>query len=497
MGIPFFFRKIVTKYGKTIIKPAKLGSTCEHLFLDFNSIIHQSANACITKQPLKKQLEYYPIIIEEILDNITTILNNVKPTKQLYIAVDGLCPVAKMVQQRKRRFMTIWRKKMIKDKHYPDWDSNIITPGTSFMRFLDQELSKFAEANTRKFGFEIKVSGSCEEGEGEHKIFQIIKKGMENCVVYGLDADLMMLSLIHENSDNISLLRDKPAFSNIAGNCENADFLTLSIQQLKIYIEKDFQLNVKEYVILCMFMGNDFIPPLSFLNIRENGIEFIMKKYKELDLNLLNDKGLINLLTLHSLFNKISRVETQYLEESIRSYFTDTMKQPRIITERDADLFPKWTKTADFQLNPHSYYSRFLYTTDIENAVKNYLEGILWTFSYYSRDKYSKTWFYKYNYSPLVTDLAKICMRVQLNDYQVTNQNEFKLLDNPNIQLLMVLPPESMNIIEDENIKKLIITHLTHLFPTGFYVETFLKRYVWECTPCLPKLTLSEIDLHI
>ena len=193
----------------------------------------------------------------------------------------------------------------------------------------------------------------------------------------------------------------------------------------------------------------------------------------------------------------MAQVETQYLEECIASYFTDTMKHPRTVSERDADLFPKWSKTFDFELKSNTYYKRFLYTSNIEDVVKNYLEGILWTFSYYSRSIYSKTWFYKYNYSPLITDLEKLCMRVKLNDYQVTTLKEVALLENPNIQLLMVLPPESMNIIEDENTRALIKTHLVHLFPTGFHIETFLKRYVWDCIPCLPKLTLSEINLHI
>ena len=41
------------------------------------------------------------------------------------------------------------------------------------------------------------VSGSDEKGEGEHKIFTYIKKhNIDNIIIHGLDADLIMLSLL-------------------------------------------------------------------------------------------------------------------------------------------------------------------------------------------------------------------------------------------------------------------------------------------------------------
>ena len=66
------------------------------------------------------------------------------------------------------------------------------------------------------------VSSSMESGEGEHKIFEYIRKYPElhnspdtTTLIYGLDADLIMLTLNHlhiTNNKNMYLFRDTPEF---------------------------------------------------------------------------------------------------------------------------------------------------------------------------------------------------------------------------------------------------------------------------------------------
>ena len=61
------------------------------------------------------------------------------------------------------------------------------------------------------------ISTSVEHGEGEHKIFQYIRDNQEKhskeTVVYGLDADLIMLSINHLRfCPNIYLYRETPHF---------------------------------------------------------------------------------------------------------------------------------------------------------------------------------------------------------------------------------------------------------------------------------------------
>lgn len=70
------------------------------------------------------------------------------------------------------------------------------------------------------------VSSSMETGEGEHKIFEYIRKYPEchnspdtTTLIYGLDADLIMLTLNHlhiTNNKNMYLLETLRSLSNLS-----------------------------------------------------------------------------------------------------------------------------------------------------------------------------------------------------------------------------------------------------------------------------------------
>ena len=123
----------------------------------------------------------------------------------MYIAFDGVAPVAKLEQQRNRRYKTMFEKKilyMLDNTNNNSWDTTQITPGTNFMNLLSKSIHKYFN-NPKKFNIKkIFISCSDEHGEGEHKIYEFIRNNKEhhkttNTIIYGLDADLIMLSLNH------------------------------------------------------------------------------------------------------------------------------------------------------------------------------------------------------------------------------------------------------------------------------------------------------------
>ena len=140
--------------------------------------------------------------------------------------LDGVAPRAKMNQQRARRFRGAqerqeadekkkeFRKMMLGTKGEEEieepketWDSNVITPGTPFMRLLAQSLRYWVayKLNTDPMWANMKViiSDATVPGEGEHKIMEFIRSQRRSQdfdpnthhVIYGLDADLIMLAL--------------------------------------------------------------------------------------------------------------------------------------------------------------------------------------------------------------------------------------------------------------------------------------------------------------
>ena len=135
---------------------------------------------------------------------------------------------------------------------------------------------------------EYHISCSDQIGEGEHKIFQYIRDNQEyhsttTTTIYGLDADLIMLSLNHtEFCKNIFLYRDTPSFINqIDRNLDPNKSYLLNISLLKSTINEDFDNTdrIKDYIFICFLLGNDFMPHIPSINIRSDGINVLLNYY--------------------------------------------------------------------------------------------------------------------------------------------------------------------------------------------------------------------------
>lgn len=260
------------------------------------------------------------------------------------MAVDGVAPRAKMNQQRSRRFRSAKEAEdtaamvLARDGKLPDetaFDSNCITPGTDFMLKLSYALQKWVEykMKTDPFwatGAHVVVTGPDVPGEGEHKVMDFIREEKEKYheaeksgetpeepilwgpewthVLYGLDADLIMLGLVtHE--PNFLLLREKMSVV-MAGRGRNRnrkkkdmmeydmnDFEVLEIKALRQLLsiqfrkfaddkvlEVDYDLDriIDDFVFMCMLVGNDFLSHLPHMEIDNGAISLMMTAYVDL-----------------------------------------------------------------------------------------------------------------------------------------------------------------------------------------------------------------------
>lgn len=513
MGIPFYFKKLFTVFGKKILSKVNIGATCDNLYLDFNCLIHQCAQATVSANPMLTQQEYEPLVIDSVIMGLVNITNVIRPTRTLYVAIDGLCPRAKMVQQRKRRYMSNWRKMMEKATVEPSWDSNIITPGSRFMKNLDDAITSFVAINKSKFKFDIVFSSSNEPGEGEHKIFEIMAaNASSDDVIYGLDADLILLSLIAPNKDHIRLLRERPEFSSsVPKTIENADYIYLDIGALSTHIATHFQVPIADYVMLCTLLGNDFLPPLSYLNIRDEGIEKVIDAYKFLNEPLIGPGPdfALNDIVLSQILKQLAKNEDTAMALACSKYYEWTKSHGR----PSIDSYPQYTKHTPFidpQSQPHSwrdnYYSSLFIKGATQSEISNqYISAILWVHSYYFARDASKTWYYPYAYSPLAKDLVKTFdsitdMESMQKKSRETNDTIYQaLLSNREMQLLSVLPLSSAPILScaGQAVMNEIDKGCLHMYPTGFRVLTFLKTYLWECSPVLPPIDYNALQQHL
>ena len=120
-------------------------------------------------------------------------------------------------------------------------------------------------------------------------------------VVHGLDADLIMLALAtHE--PHFCILRElvldkrKQKAKEEAGDKGPTPFCLCKIWVLREYLHKEFvtadwnmvpggydlEKVIDDFVFMCFFVGNDFLPHLPAIEIRDGAIDMLIYAYKML-----------------------------------------------------------------------------------------------------------------------------------------------------------------------------------------------------------------------
>jgi len=424
MGVPAFFRWLVKKYPKILhdvvenyevvdgveipqdlTLPNPNGIEFDNLYLDMNGIIHPCSHPESGPQPQCEE-----DVMVAIFNYIDRIFSMVRPRRVLFMAIDGVAPRAKMNQQRSRRFKAIKEreeaaekeKKIREETGQPapeekkwDFDSNCITPGTEFMDKVAKSLRYYIQErqNTDPAWQEITVilSDATVPGEGEHKIMEFIRlqrtlEGHDpntHHVLYGLDADLIMLGLAtHE--PHFFILRETVDLG-ISNNCYTCgqpghraseckgvakekqgetdskevirkpfQFLHVSILReyldfdLKPFAELPFPYDTEraldDFVFLCFFVGNDFLPHLPTLAIREGAIDLLTDQYRQLLPSLggyLTEAGEVNLSRVAILLEEVGKLEERILvsrKARIERYRNNRRRRERQEKEREARL---------------------------------------------------------------------------------------------------------------------------------------------------------------
>lgn len=249
------------------------------------------------------------------------------------------------------------------------WDSNVITPGTEFMANLSDFLHHYIlyKMNTDAYWKTIKVvfSDASEPGEGEHKIMGYIRHQRtqtnydpnQRHILHGLDADLIMLALATHEA-HFTILREKVFFGRKGAKDENeiSDAQKMLNQQsmlngvlissinpeeewvfskplqalhcsvLRDYLDNEFsclkgnlsfkydlERIIDDFIFICFFVGNDFLPHLPSLDIRDGALDFLIECYKEIlpftGEYLTSPGGDLNLRATDIILGKVGEIE--------------------------------------------------------------------------------------------------------------------------------------------------------------------------------------------
>jgi 5'-3' exonuclease len=533
MGVPRFFSWVNNNYSviiDPIIKP-------HEFYFDLNCLLHpkcfEIAGEVLKENPSydldKNKDKLEAKMFTKIIEYMEEILDFIQPTDLIYIAIDGVAPMAKMKHQRLRRFKSVKEQEIRneilaahKNPILQKWSNSVITPGTNFMKKLAIILLKFSKEYQPKYqqkNIDIILSTSNTHGEGEHKVHQYLKQqniknnqDHKTKIVYGLDADLLFLTMATQ-IPKLYVFREAVHIDEKSTKkflMVDMDLLKSGIfEEIQSKTEKKLDINhvINDYIVMGFLLGNDFLPNIPSLTLSpihykiENGLDILLKVYpvfiKDNDYISTNSNNIIKFIGL--------------LADLEESYFKTVYQRGRI-TQKTNESDP--CKIALFQFDnltlsdvnflnigkddskfyKKRYYDYFFPKMQINQICKEYLEGISWVKHYYLNDCADWLWLYKHHQSPFITDIYQ---------YLLSNPvPEIKILDNkysikPLEQLMMVIPPEFANILPIECRSIFKNPNLKKYFPQDYDFDIFMKTKFWMAYPEIPNPNYTDFMREI
>ena len=510
MGIPAYFSYIVKNHPTIIKKLQTIHGAVDNLLLDCNSIIYDA----LFNVEFTTKVDYEREIIDYVCSKIKEYISDVSPTSIIYIAFDGVAPVAKLEQQRSRRYKSWFTNQVLKKESV--WDRCAITPGTPFMCALSDKMHSTFGQNPL-----CKISTSTEQGEGEHKLFQHIRESPElysdkTTIVYGLDADLIMLCINHMYlCKNIYLFRETPEFiKHIDKSLNPNELYILDIMELSSNISLTMNNNTEcrteqeknklfDYIFICFMLGNDFMPHFPHINIRTNGIHILMDAYKETigncGLNLTNGKEIYWNNFRKFISHLVNNEQTLFQEE----YEKRKMLQKRRFTndtpEEKLNNIPIKDLSCEMFIDPYEKQWKFKYykvlfdmdgrKEDKKKICRNYLEALEWNFKYYTSSCPDWSWRYNYDYPPLLEDLLEYIPSFSIEFVE----NKPPIAISHYTQLAYVLPKNSLYELLPRNIYDKIICNSAWYEDDCDFKWNYC-RYFWEAHVHLPDIPINSLE---
>uniref|UniRef100_A0A803W053 5'-3' exoribonuclease n=1 Tax=Ficedula albicollis TaxID=59894 RepID=A0A803W053_FICAL len=571
MGVPAFFRWLSRKYPSIIVncieekakecngvkvpidtsKPNPNEVEFDNLYLDMNGIIHPCTHP--EDKPAPKNEDEMMVAIFEYIDRI---FNIVRPRRLLYMAIDGVVtPRAKMNQQRSRRFRAskegmeaaeekqkIRQEILAKGGFLPPeevkerFDSNCITPGTEFMDNLAKCLRYYiADRLNSDPGWKnltVILSDASAPGEGEHKIMDYIRRQR------GLPREKQ--GKHDQFADTVPVSEQEFIFIRL---CVLREYLERELTMASLPFTFDFERSVDDWVFMCFFVGNDFLPHLPSLEIREGAIDRLVNIYKNVVHKTGVRSGFVNLQRVQMIMLAVGEVEDSIfkkrkddddnfkrrqkekrkrLKRDQPSFIPGGQFSPQALGNRSSPQAISNPRQAAFEMRMHQNSVTSPNTSltpdgspslgggikrkcedsdsepEPEDNIRLWETG--WKQRYYknkfdvdaSDDKFRRkvvqsygcaswNWYYPFHYAPFASDFEGIADMP--SDFE-KGSKPFKPLE----QLMGVFPAASGNFLPP-TWRKLMTdpeSSIIDFYPEDFAIDLNGKKYAWQGVALLP-----------
>ena len=494
MGIPSYFRRVLQKYPGCLSRSVEIKT--DVLCFDFNCLIYRCLRSPSLRpypSELEDQGDWENEFINEILKCVKEIWMEAQKPKQVFIAVDGVVPMAKIRQQRVRRFKSAWLRK---GQQAVGFDTNALTPGTAFMSKLCRRLHEHA---SERVGWE--VSGVEAHGEGEHKILHWLRskdvKG--KIMVYGLDADLILLSMLVSEQlqeANLFLLRELQEFGGKQKQEAQGkqEYQCMNLFEFKKRLGLEGKQQVLNYIALMSLMGNDFLPHSITHKLNDDGHEYVLEELRN-GTQVVDEAGKLRLDVLQCVFQRWAKDEQTKLLEMIKKKQEQAKRGVLQGMEPQEGLPLEWNVEASLvkhrELVPNwkQLYWEWIHPTQGQLATQRicheYVYGCQWILDYYLGNPVDVHWLFQSWVPPLWSDLAN---HTVLEPKEMSKEAP----PLPEEQLAMVLPLESWGLIKNRE-HRLLPSLCPQMWPTKFDFFSLGRKWLWECEARIPPLTAGRL----
>ena len=513
MGIPSYYKRLIDRFPKLVQRGVQ-SLKGDILLMDFNCLIYQCVRGeGVPPYTSETRPEWEKAVLEAVKAYTVKVWKAAGSPSQVFIGVDGVVPMAKIRQQRLRRFKSRWLAAAEVDAgaRRPGeevWDTNAITPGTEFMEKLAVALRSLATAR----GTGWAVSAADEPGEGEQKLMAWVRArptelAGKQVVVYGLDADLIVLSLIGVAREvpgvgGWQLLRELTEFE---GKRAGEAFGALNVMELLAILcpsgmtPAEYML---EYACGMSFLGNDFLPHSLSVRMREGGHDTMCRTLEalhETGLRLVRDEKvqrdacieLVRAWATDEAANIADSFEQKYRmrpmaarneRERLMQHVENLPMEWRAEAEiwsLETSLTPDWRDT---------YRREWMLEAPAAQTCREYATGLQWILDYYLGKPVSYAWYFPWSVPPLWGDMASEFAAVASFGTAPAPSTPVA----PQEQLAMVLPLDSWWLVRDTKLRALPSKAPVY-WPSSFGFFSVGRRWLWECEAEVPILTAERM----
>lgn len=535
MGIPSFYRHLCRRFPRIIssgvssiagsetsraagsYNPSISAGRTEWLCLDFNCAMYY----VLRKQPsvaeATSQAAWEADFAKAIADYMREIILLARPTKGVYVSCDGAVCAAKRRQQRLRRFKGPWIAAAEAEVRHTagddasasrsGWDQNALTPGTAFMEALGRVLVAEGARIAAREGIQITVSTTSEPGEGEHKLLRAMRAlspAPKSCVIYGLDADLILLAMLlgADTGATVHLLREAQEFEREATEgewrCLSVGELVRALLPGSAAVQND---RIRDFVAGMSLLGNDFLPRSLTKTVRDDGIPMLIAT---LDQHLwrrglslveatsggISRTGLLAIVEAWAATEDADLVATAKEAERTSTRPAGIGASPAETALREWSAQPaRWAALTRLLVNKADSEAaigtrRAIYAQWHPGSAANYCAGVAWIWDYYSGRTVDQSWVFDEHLPPLWCDTARW---LRSEDRHIVTAPTVKYpTPLPDwLHLLAVLPMDSLRRLLPAEKQTLALTHPWY-WPTSWALFDVGRTQMWECEAMIP-----------